>query len=61
MKRILEVIEKISLTELKAVDAAGRSRIYAGAPGYKVGDSILVVNDIIIQKVKREDVRVYDV
>ncbi len=61
MKRILRVTEKISVTELKAVDATGRSRVYAGGPGYKIGDSILVVNDIIIQKVKRENVRVYDV
>ncbi len=61
MRKVLVVKERVSSNEIKAVDSFGRGKVLATASNYNVGDSILVVNDVIIQKVKREDVRVYEV
>ncbi len=61
MKRVMNVVGKISVTELRATDEIGRSRVLVGGDSYQVGDSILVVNDVIIKKVRRREVRTYDV
>ncbi len=61
MKQILSVIQKVSSTEVKAVDGVGRSKILAGGSSLNVGDSILVVNNVIIQKIKPDNSETYEV
>ena len=61
MKQILSVTQKISSTEIKVTDKTGKSMILAGGNKFNIGDSILVVNGIIVQKVKSNVSEIYEV
>lgn len=61
MRKVLVVREKISVNEIRAVDAVGRGQVLAVSSSYNVGDSILVVNGIVVRKIKTLDTRIYEV
>ena len=61
MRKILVVKEKISSSEIKAVDVFGRGQVLAVTSSFNVGDSILVVNGVVLRKVKKLDTRIYEV
>ena len=61
MKKVLVVTDKVSSTEIKAQDGSGRVSVLAGGSSFNVGDTILVVNGVIIQKIKNRSNITYEV
>ncbi len=59
MRQVVEIIDRISTSEVKVADAVGRAKILVTPNNYKIGDFVLLVNNNIIKKVKKVEVKTY--
>ncbi len=59
MRRVYEVVGRKSRKELIVKSAVGRKRTLVSNFAFNIGDSLLVVNDVIIGKTAKEEIKTY--
>lgn len=59
MTKIYEITGKISANKLMAIDAVGRGKVLVSQIAYKVGDFVLVTNEVIIGKTNKQNDKTY--
>lgn len=61
MKKTYTVVSKVSKSEIKVKDVFGRERLFNTTTNFNIGDSILVVNGVVIGSVRQESTQIFEV